>query len=966
MRSTHVLPLLLLATVTLSGCDASRAARTAEPPVQESRTFALSIDDPDLDEPLPMDPGVTTGKLDNGLTYYIEPNQKPSDRVALRLVVKVGSVVEDDDQLGLAHLLEHMAFNGTTHFPANELVSYLESIGTQFGPHLNAYTAYDETVYMLQIPTDKPELVDKGFLVLSDWAQGMLLDDEEIEKERGVVLEERRSRRGAGMRLREESAPLIFGERYAARMPIGTEESLKTFDPDALRRFYRDWYRPDLMAVIVVGTIDTEAMREKIETYFSSLSNPEPSRPRPTYRIPDHAGTRYLVAMDPEFSTPSAIMAWTRDFHWQQTRRGYVESMVGDLFYVMLYERLAGVTRLPGAPFVGAVGFKALLNADKELHQVQVVLKPEDIPGGVEGLATEVRRIRLHGFTEDELTRAKERLNRQMEQHYEERNNAKSGNAAAEIVRNFTRDEPMPGVEMEWELHQTYLPRLTLADVNTYAALWLPPENRTVIVAIPEKEGEEKLTEKMVSEIVTRVDSEDVPPPQPAPTVKTLMEVLPAPGRIVSEDTVDEVGLTIWTLSNGVRVVVKPTDFKNEEILFHSWQWGGHSTVPDDLYVAAETAVELTLESGAGPVDRNGLERFLAGKQVQVQPYIKELSEGFTGQASPKDLETMFQLIFLYANNPRFDDKAFERVVERHRTMLLNRDAQPEMALMDEHRKQLAQNHLRRRPWTLETIEQMSLEDSTDVYFDLFSDYSGMTFVFVGNVDLPRLKELVTTYLGSLPGGGSEHRWKDIGVSFPDHPVATEVHVGIEPKSLVILTYFGDAEWSPEATFTMRSLADVVRIRTREVVREELSGTYGVGIWSNLTRWPKEVYQFSLRWGCDPTRVDELKQAVADVLEELKQDPIPEEYIEKVRETQRRTLETSLDQNTYWLRQLVRLYQNQLDPRLILQYGDWVEALTAEQVQAAARLYLVPERTVETVLYPAEPQEPDPAKTDKE
>ncbi len=966
MRMTLSCHLVALALLASWGCSGRPAAVSGNGPAPAPATIALSFQDPDLDKPLPMDPRVTTGTLDNGLTYYIEPNAEPSERVELRLVVRAGSVLEDDDQLGLAHVLEHMAFNGTTHFPANELVNYLESIGTKFGPHLNAYTSYDQTGYLLQVPTDKPELVDKGFLVLSDWAGGMLLEDEEIQKERGVVLEEWRVRRGADMRLMEETVPLVYGERYASRMPIGTEESLQHFEPDALRRFYHTWYRPDLMAVVVVGTVTPEEMIAKVEHYFSGLANPDEERPREMFHIPNHTGTYYHVSIDPEFTTPRAVIAWTQDFRWESTYRGYAESLVRDLFYALLNARLSEVARQPDAAFVRAFGYRSLLNPGKMVHQTAAVLKPNTAEAGVENLLTEVRRVRVHGFTEDELVLAKDRLMKQAKRFYEERDTSTSASAAAEIIRNFTVNEPMPGAEKEWQFHQRYLPQITLADINAYASRWMSSDNRTVIVALSDEEEGEALSEKALRDMVARIDTADVPPRAPAPTVETLLEVLPAPGEVVSEETIDDIGVTVWTLSNGIRVVVKPTDFKNDEVLLRAWHWGGHSVVSDEAFIPATTAPLLTLESGAGPVNRTGLDRFLAGKRANVTPYVNELTEGFKGSASPSDLETMFQLIFLYATSPRFDNDAFDRVVEARKAFVTNRTRRPETRLSDEHTRQLYQDHPRRRPWTMETVNQMSLEASTDTYLDLFSDYAGMTVVLVGNLDLNELKPLVETYLGSLPGDGAETPWQDIGVTFPDHPVSSVVRAGIEPKSFVRLTFFGEAPWSPEAEYVLNSLIDVLRIRAREVIREELSGTYGVWSYGKLSRWPKERYTLSVTWACDPARVDELKTAMDGVLDELRSGPMQETYLTKVKETQRRTFETNLEENRYWLQQLTRVYQHDLDPKTILHYSDMIDALDANKVWEAAKLYLVDERKVETVLYPAEgDQAAQPEKRDE-
>ncbi|TDI83477.1 MAG: insulinase family protein [Caldithrix sp.] len=907
----------------------------------------------DLAQKLPVDSKITIGKLKNGLTYYIRENKKPENRAELRLAVNAGSILEDDDQQGLAHFVEHMAFNGTKHFAKHEIIDYLESIGMRFGPDINAYTSFDETVYMLQVPTDSAKIVETGLQILTEWAHNLAFEDEEIDKERGVVIEEWRLGRGASARMRDEQFPILLKDsRYAKRLPIGKKKILEQAPYDALKRFYRDWYRPDLMAVVAIGDFDKNWIEGLIKKYFSRIKGPEHKRERRSYPVPDHRETLFALASDPEATNTSISMYYKQDLGEEGTAGAYRESLVEALYNGMLNDRLDELRRKAEPPLLAGFSSKVSFIRTKKFYVLGATVREDGIEKGLEAVLTEAQRVKQFGFTQTELERQKTEMLRAMERAYNERDKTESSTYAAEYIRNFLTDESLPGIEYEFEMYKQFLPAITLHEVNKLVGKWITEENRVVMQNGPEKDGVQLPTESDLQAVFARVDRLRLSPYEDKVPDLPLVQTLPTPGAVTEEKHIDDIDVTEWRLSNGIRVVLKPTEFKNDEILFLAFSPGGHSLIPDANYIPAMSATSIIREGGLGSFDHTALQKKLTGKLVAVSPFISELQEGFSGSVSPQDLETAFQLIYLYFTAPRRDSTAFESFKKRIIGFIENRHASPEAAYLDTIQVTMSRYHFRARPWSEEVLQEMDLEKSFRIYQDRFADASDFTFLFVGNFEIATMKPLVEKYLGGLHPLNRQETWRDVGMRPPKGVVQKELHRGLEPKSRVSLIFTGPFKWNRKNRHMLISMANTFRIKLREIMREDKGGTYGVRVSPSTSHYPNEEYSLNISFGCDPERVDELTRTVFEQIDSLKTFGTTNKYLKKVKETQIRSRETDLQENGFWLRALRSVYYHESDPKNILTYDKLVESLTLADIKKAARKYFNTENYVEVVLYP--------------
>jgi len=916
-------------------------------------TTASNAVDP-LAQVLPADPQVSTGTLDNGFRYVIRKNIKPENRAELRLVVNVGSVLEDADQQGLAHFAEHMAFNGTKNFEKQELVDYLEGIGMRFGPDLNAYTSFDETVYMLQVPMDSTEVIETAFQILEDWAHQVSFEAEEIDKERGVVVEEWRLGRGANRRMFDEQLPILLKDsRYAERLPIGQKAVLDTFRHASLLRFYKTWYRPDLMGFVAVGDFEPAYMESLTKVYFSRLTKEEEPRKREVFPVPGHEETLFAIASDPEASSNVVSIYTKQDVRDQSTAGAYRRSIIEGLYHRMLNQRLGELTKLPQPPFLGAGSSQGRWLRSKEFVSLGAAVQNNGFDAGLEALLTEAERVRQHGFTRSELSRTKKEMLRGMEQSFRERDKQESRGFAGEYVRHLLIDESIPGIEKEYALYQEYMPTITLEEVNALASEWNSGHNRVITVDAPEREGVAVPTEEELLAVFARVEGKEIEPYAEDVSDAPLVDNLPPPGAVVARDSIPELGVTLWTLSNGVRVQLKPTDFKNDEILFSSHSPGGHSLVGDEDYIAAATTSSVVREGGVGQFNQIELGKKLAGKVVGVSPSIGSLQEGISGSASPQDVETMFELVYAYFTAPRADSTAFQALKKRVEGSIQNRNARPETAYGDTIQVTLASYHHRARPWSMELLDELSLEKSMAIYRDRFADAGDFTFTFVGNFSLEQMEPLVCAYLATLPSTGREETWRDVGIEGPEGVVEKFVYAGIEPKSSSRVVFSGPFEFDGWANnFAIDAMAAVFQIKLREVLREDLGGTYGVGVRAGVEHFPREKYSVNISFGSDPERVEELTKVVFEQIDSLKTVGTTQVYIDKVVEMRKRSREVNLKENSFWRGTLQGFDINGTDPLLVLKYDELVDSLTPDMVQQAAQKYFNMENYARFVLYP--------------
>ncbi|MEO8260133.1 MAG: insulinase family protein [Acidobacteriota bacterium] len=907
-----------------------------------------------LTQLVPVDTQITQGTLANGLRYYVRANRKPEQRAELRLVIKAGSVLEEDDQQGLAHFAEHMAFNGTLNFPKHALISFIESLGMRFGADLNASTGFDETIYMLQVPTERTEVLDRSFQILEDWAHNVTFDPAEIEKERGVIMEEWRLRRGAGARLTDRILPVLLnGSRYADRLPIGKTEIIQNFNAARVKQFYTDWYRPDLMAVVAVGDFDRIQVENQIKAHFSAIPAPPAPRPRPTYDVPARSGTSFAVMTDREITAASIEIDHILPARDQDTVGAYRERIVDRLFSGMLSARLAELAQKPDAPFLAAgAGRSLFLARTREQASLSARVKEDGIERGLEGLLGEAERVARFGFTVTELERQKQAVLRSYERVVAEVDNIVSSSRADEYVRNFTQNETLPSPNDEYAMHQRFVPQITLDEVNRMGREWFPDQNRLVIVSAPDKAGLVVPDEQKLAAVIKAAPGRELTAFVDTVSAAALLDAAPRPGRIARTTTIDAAGITEWQLSNGVKVVLKPTTFKEDEVIFRATSPGGTSLASDQDFIPASTATQLISAGGLGRFNAIDMRKILTGKAASATPFIGELEEGLNGGGSRKDLETLFQLIYLRFTQPRRDETAFAAQTTQMKSLLANQSASPDYALASTLAAAMYQNHVRRRPQTLDAINEWNLDKSLAFYKDRFADASDFTFVFVGSFDLATMKPLVERYLGALPSIRRKETWKDVGVRPASGIVEKTVEKGIEPKSQVAIMFNGPFEYDEMHRLTIRAMAHMLQGNLLQAIRENLGGTYSITASPTLQRIPRPEYLFAIRFGCDPQRTDGLLKRVFQEIEQFKLNGPSPQQVGDEKAALLREFETSSKQNNFLLGQIVAKYQNQEDVRSVWYAPELYRKLTAEMIQQAAREYLNVGNHVQVTLQP--------------
>src|SRR5499427_2995350 len=673
-RNGFCLALALLAVAAV--------ASAAQAPSDHRDTSAASVASYALSQSMPVDPEVLVGTLPNGLRYYVRANAKPAHRAELRLVVKAGSVLEDDDQQGLAHFVEHMEFEGTRHFPKQGLVDFLSSLGLGIGPDANAETSYDDTQYTLRIPTDQPGVLDRALLVLEDWAHGATFDQSGIDRERGIVLAEWRLHLGADERTHDKViGTQLAGSRYAARPPIGKPDIIEHAQREQLMRFYRDWYRPDLMAVIVVGDVDRDAVAAMIRDHFASLSAPSPERPRPAFDVPEHRGTRYAIVTDKEATTTAVQISDLRPARNQGSVGGYREIMRDELFSDMFGARLDELARSANPPFVSGAADRELLPAPRtrDVATLEAIVSNDGVTRGLAALVTELQRLSRFGFTATELARAKQAMMLTYERAVMESPDRESPSRADEYTRNFLQGEALPTIWQELAFHRRFLPGITLAEVNKLTDDWFPADNRLVVVAAPAGAGIVLPDEKQLAGAVSTTPANRLTAYVDTAAGQTLMDSKPAAGTIVKTTEHPEAGITEWTLSNGATVVLKPTKLREDQILFQAFAPGGTSLASDADFIPARAADEVIEAGGVGKFNAVTLDKVLSSKAVAVVPFINSLEQGMHGGSTPQDLETMFQLMYLRFTEPRADATAFAAVSSQARALMANQSASPDI-----------------------------------------------------------------------------------------------------------------------------------------------------------------------------------------------------------------------------------------------------------------------------------------------
>jgi zinc protease len=908
-----------------------------------------------LESLLPLDPAVRMGRLDNGLTYYIQRNKKPLQRADLWLVVNAGSVLEEEGEEGVAHFLEHMLFNGTRRFPELALIDTLERMGMEFGPDVNAYTSFDETVYMLQVPTDQADLLQTGFDVLEDWAAYATLSDEEIDKERGVVVEEQRlTGQNAEGRIFAQTWPaLVAGTAYAGRLPIGDMDVVRTASAESIRRFYQTWYRPDLMAVIAVGDFDPDQIETMIRERFATLPELASPQARLEPAAPSLPERRFLVITDPEYPYTEFSIYHVGPANPMQTASDFRRWLAATLASEIFNARLEEIGRQPDAPFLYAYSAGEPLARQAEAFSVRGQTQEGAALAGVATILTEIERVRQHGFTQQELLSERADLALSFQIWRTEKDNLDSSVFAQGYADHYLSGAASPSVDLTVDLAQQLLPGIRLDEVAAAFRELAPQDGQLVVITAPDKEDAALPGEQDLVALFDQAAAMDLAPREDSRVAQRLMDEPPPAAEIVFEQEFPELGINLFELANGVRVLVKPTDFWADDIVFSATSPGGTSLVTDDDFPEAAAIAHLVAQSGVGELTQKELDDLLVGKAVQVAPGIYELSEDFSGYATAQDLELAFQLIYLYATAPRLDPTAVQVYQNQARAALVNRTVTPRAIMQDALLEVLYGDTARRGPLSLEQIGDFDPERAMAIYRDRFSDMSDFTFTFVGNVDETEIKRLAQRYLGALPGAGREEIWQDVAPMTWSDVVERTVVRGQEAQSIVQLVFGGPISVTQESSVQMEALEALLTIRLRDELREARSGVYVPFVSSSLSTVPTPAYMAWIEFSADPQRVDELVAALFGQIADLQENgPKPGE-LAKVQEQLRRNRQEALRNNDFWLWTIEYHFTTPGESlEGILAYAALLDALQPADLQAAAQRFLPLNRYVRVTLYP--------------
>lgn len=906
-------------------------------------------------DPLPLDPKVKSGVLPNGMKYYLKYNAKPEKRAELRLAVNAGSTMENDDQQGLAHFVEHMAFNGSKNFKKNDLVDYLEGIGTKFGPDLNAYTSFDETVYMLQIPTDKEDIYKKGFLILEDWAHNLSFDSTEIEKERGVVMEEWRLGQGAFERMSRKYWPLLFKDsRYAERFPIGKPEILQNCKQSLLKDYYKDWYRPDLQAIVVVGDIDMELTEKMIKEQFGNIPAAKNPKAVQVWQVPDQDDFRVSVVSDKESPYNVLQLMYFDKPHKINTYGDYREHLKRELFNGMISARLNELTKKPGSPILyGGAGYYGSVR-NKDAYTGFALFPNGKANEAIETVVTENERVKRYGFTVTEFERRKKQMLTEFEQQYNERDKTESKKIVSEFVRFFLETEAVPGIENEYQYVKNLLPGITLEEVNAFAREWIRPlgKNAMLVLMMAEKEGYKIPSETEVRETFMKAEQNSVISKYEDKVITSpLISKQPNPQKVVK--TSDKgYGVIEWTLGNGARVLLKSTDFKDDEILFSAHSWGGTNLYPDKEYRSADASNAVQEQMGFGNFDAIALEKYLQDKTASLNTGVGPLTENLNGRSSKKDVETLLQLVYAAFALPRIDSSAYTAWIEQQKGFVQNMSSDPRHTFSDSIRYIMSGYNSRYKPETEATINEVTLKRAYGIYKERFQDPGDFVFVLIGNFKPDSIKPLVEKYIGGISATVKKETCKDDGAKSPKGNLVKTFYKGNDPRSSVQLIWNGEVEFTRKNRFESQALSKLLNITLRENLREDKGGVYGVGLYPQLEHFPKGAYKFTCVFSCAPDNVEKLISAAKDEVEAVRKNGCSAINLGKIKETLLKERETQLKENGFWLSYILSadVYNEKLSD--MDQWTTWVNALKSDDFKRLANYYFNDKEFKRFVLNP--------------
>lgn len=901
--------------------------------------------------PLPLDPQVRRGVLPNGFTYYIRHNETPKERVVFNLIVKAGSILEDQDQSGLAHFMEHMSFNGTKHFPKNQLVDYLQKNGLRFGADINAYTGFDETVYQLPLTNDMVVL-EKGLLIIRDWSQEATLDDEEINKERGVILEEKRTQTGASQRMQEKYTPMLFNEsRYAYRNPIGTDSSLHNFPPSAIKRFYTDWYRPDLQGIIAVGDIDVDQMERMIKNSFSSLKNPDHERPRTNYRIGLNGKNGFMALKDPEMNSTVAQIIIKHQAPEMKTAADYKQAIIARLFNMATNQRFKLLYTGDSAQVLRAGASISPLMGGLDKLGVNIVAKPGLLKEGVITVWTAIERIRQSGFSTGELELVKQLYRSAMDNGLSEQSNISSDSYVQEYIAHFLHGDLAPGIETEYKLVMQFLKEITIDDLDSMARAYIRTDNTDLIIMAPEGSvlPDESTFKSWMSSV--HVDHPSVLSKETPGVVKPLLRLKPVPGKVVSMST-SQNGITKMKLANGVEILLKPTTFKNNEILFSGFSRGGTSVYSNSDYQSAKNAASIVSAAGAGNYGYKELEGYLLGKEMAVQPFISELSQGVSGGSNSANIAAALELVYAYLTEPVKDKALFNQMISRTKIALSGQGNNPARIFQDSIKAIMGNYNSRRMPLTVKKIDEINFERVYQIYKERFADNSGMVFTFIGSFKIDSIRPVLEKYLGGLPAVGINGTFNDPGIGLPVPGINKVIKKGVGSKANVELFFRGTFDYTLKERLRLEALKGILELRLTERLREQEHGVYSPAVILDMNKIPRQEFTLAIAFECAPENARNLIQATLQEINKLQQYGPALIDIQKFKTESMRSREINLTSNQWWLGYLVSQLEEQehlVDDSLYLKN---LNTLNQSDLKMSAVKYLNNNKLSQFILMP--------------
>ncbi len=910
-----------------------------------------------LNQPAPTDPAARIGQLPNGMTYYIRHNEEPKERASFYMIQNVGALLENDDQNGLAHFLEHMAFNGTEHFPGKGIINTLQKHGVAFGRNINAYTSYGETVYNLSdIPVKHEGLIDTCLLVLNDWSDYLLLTDEEIDAERGVITEEWRTRRTAAFRLQRQFLPVLLnGSKYMNRDVIGDLDVIKNFKYNTLRDFYHNWYRTDLQAIAIVGDFDVDVVEQKVKALFSKIEPVKNPMKREFYDVPDHKEPLYVLATDKEADSYSVSMYIKHNAPANSEKNlNYLrEQTIQSLFGMMTRDRISELLQKGVPPFInGGISYGGLVSG-YETFVVSATAKPDQDDVAFKSIYTEAQRIFQHGFTAGELDRAKTNLLTSMESRYKQRDKISNDQYASDFKNHYIDGEPLTSIDFDWEFAQKIIPTISVDEVSARAKQWITPENRVIVVRGPDKPEAKHLSKDEALAIISDIENSKLDPYADELVSSNLINKELKGSKTIGTRKLPELDAVEWTLGNDTKVVFRKADYEKDQVSLLAVSKGGSSKIENKEVASAMMLTPFIGSFGVGEYDATALKKALTGKKVSLNIGLSDLNETFAGSSTPKDFETMMQLLYLQFENPRFDKEAYEAMLGRYKAFVANMANNPQKIMSDSLSLIMTCNSPRTKLLTPALFDEISIDEMEAIYRDRFVDAGDFTYFIVGNIDEETAHTMAEKYIGSLTNLPRTETWIDRDVNGPKGKTEREIEIPLEVKKATVdINFNTKMPYSPESNLLMGVFRDILNLRYIEEIREKEGGTYGVRVSASSEKFPKEEKSLTLNFDTDPDKANYLKSIIFREINKIVDNGPTAEDLDKTVKNLLKNREQSKLHNGYWLQALNTLYTYGYDPTTEANYEDILNKMTIAQVQEFAKKLTANADVVDIIFKP--------------